>query len=106
MGEVSGKHPCELVNIIKNDEAVAIEIRDTGIGISQQDLPHVFERFYRTDKSRSRATGGFGIGLTIAKSIVKAHGGRITVASEVGKGSIFTVILPIKPELYKNNTNN
>ncbi|MGE5495954.1 MAG: sensor histidine kinase [Burkholderiales bacterium] len=93
------------VNIIKNDEAVAIEIRDTGIGISQQDLPHVFERFYRTDKSRNRATGGFGIGLTIAKSIIKAHGGDITAASEEGKGSTFTVFLTFQTKLHKNHTN-
>jgi signal transduction histidine kinase len=77
------------------DKDASIEISDTGIGIPKEDQAHVFERFYRTDKSRSRATGGAGIGLTIAKSIVKAHGGEISVSSEEGKGSTFTVILPV-----------
>jgi signal transduction histidine kinase len=92
------------VNVKKDEETAAIEVSDTGAGISKQDLPHIFERFYRTDRSRSRATGGFGIGLTIAKSIVKAHGGDITASSEEGKGSTFTVILPVKTDLHKNHT--
>lgn len=71
-----------------------IMVSDTGIGIASEDLPHIFERFYRTDKSRARQTGGSGIGLTIAKSIVDAHKGSLTVASEPGCGSTFTVILP------------
>lgn len=71
-----------------------ISVSDTGIGISAKDLPHVFERFYRTDESRTRASGGMGIGLAIVKATVKAHGGTITVESEEGKGSEFKVILP------------
>ena len=78
------------------DEA-EVRVEDSGAGISQEDLPHVFERFYRVDKSRSRATGGVGLGLTIARRLVEAHGGKIAVQSEVGKGSAFTFTLPVKP---------
>ena len=68
-------------------------VADTGIGIPPEDLPHVFERFYRSDKSRSRRTGGSGIGLTIAAAIVKAHGGEITAESGNGGGSVFRVVV-------------
>lgn len=71
-----------------------LRVEDEGIGIAEEELKLIFERFYRTDKSRSRQTGGAGIGLTIAKAIVQAHGGKILAESEVGKGSSFTVILP------------
>jgi signal transduction histidine kinase len=69
-----------------------VTVADTGIGIPSEDLPHIFERFYRTDKSRSRATGGSGVGLTIAAAIVQAHGGTVRAESGDG-GSIFTVII-------------
>lgn len=72
----------------------AIRVEDDGIGIAEEDLNLIFERFYRTDKSRNRKTGGAGIGLTIAKTIVQAHGGSILVESKVGYGSRFTVVLP------------
>ena len=71
-----------------------IRIRDTGMGIPHEDLPHIFERFYRADKSRNRMTGGSGIGLAIVKSIVDAHKGNIMVQSEINKGSEFIVTLP------------
>lgn len=71
-----------------------IQVEDEGIGIAQEDQKYIFERFYRTDQSRNRKTGGAGIGLAITKSIVQAHGGTITVESEVGHGSRFTVRLP------------
>lgn len=76
---------------------VAFTVTDTGSGIAPEDLPHVFERFYRADSSRSRATGGSGLGLTITRRLVEAHGGRITATSAVGQGSEFTFTLPIAP---------
>ncbi len=76
-------------------EAVILAVQDTGIGLSAEHLPHVFTRFYRVDKSRARASGGSGIGLTIARSIIEAHGGKIWVESAgVGKGSTFFFTLP------------
>lgn len=80
------------------DLEIQISIRDTGIGIAPDHLPHLFTRFYRADKSRSRARGGSGIGLTIARHLVEAHGGRIWATSPgLGKGSTFTFTLPIAP---------
>jgi signal transduction histidine kinase len=74
---------------------VCLSVADTGIGIASEHLPHLFTRFYRVDKSRSRAGGGSGIGLTIARHLVEAHGGRIWAASPgLGQGSTFHVSLP------------
>lgn len=75
-------------------ESVRIEIRDTGLGIAKNDLPHIFERFYRADAARSRETGGAGLGLAIAKWIVERHDGHIEAESEFGKGSTFRIRLP------------
>jgi histidine kinase len=73
-----------------------VEVRDTGIGVSPEHLPHVFERFYRVDKSRSRAGGGSGIGLTIARHLVTAHGGHMWANSPgLDKGSTFGFSLPL-----------
>jgi signal transduction histidine kinase len=77
------------------ESEVEISVRDTGAGIPAEDIPYVFERFYRADKSRSRATGGAGLGLAIARQLVEAHGGRIWVESTEGQGSTFTFALPI-----------
>jgi signal transduction histidine kinase len=74
--------------------AVEVQVADTGEGISAKDLPRVFERSYRSERSRSRQSGGAGLGLSIAKGIVEAHGGRIRVNSEPGQGSIFSFTLP------------
>lgn len=74
---------------------VLIEVADTGTGIAPGDLPHVFDRFWRADKSRTRATGGSGLGLAIVRNLVQAHGGTVGVESERGKGSVFTVRLPV-----------
>lgn len=82
------------IAVSKSGEGVEVSVTDTGIGIETQDLPHVFDRFYRTDKSRARATGGAGLGLTIAKRLVEVHGGRIGVQSESGRGSRFWFYLP------------
>lgn len=74
---------------------VEVNVSDTGEGIPAEDLPHIFERFYRVDKSRARATGGSGLGLTIAKRLIEAHGGTITVQSRLGKGSCFSFTVPV-----------
>lgn len=84
----------------KENESI-IYCTDSGIGIAKEDIPFVFNRFYRTDKSRSRDNGGLGVGLSIAKALVEAHDGVITVESESGKGSTFTIRLPVKTELLE-----
>ena len=74
-------------------DKVLVEVEDNGIGIAKGDLPRVFERFYRTDKGRSREQGGTGLGLAIVKHIIENHGEKVSVRSELGKGSTFTFTL-------------
>ncbi|WP_423799629.1 sensor histidine kinase [Neobacillus sp. SAB-20_R2A] len=81
------------IKVAENNETIQITIQDQGIGIPPEDLPYIFDRLYRVDKSRSRATGGFGLGLSIVKQLVEAHGGEITVESKVGQGTCFIIIL-------------
>ena len=84
------------VNVVVREEAdeVMASVNDSGIGIASEDLPRIFERFYRVDKGRSRGTGGTGLGLSIVKHIVEAHGGRVNVESALNVGSTFTIRLP------------
>jgi len=84
------------VTVEKNESAGLVRIKDTGIGIPKEEQKKIFERFYRTDKSRSRETGGVGLGLSIAEWIVRAYHGRIEVESELNQGSTFTVYLPVQ----------
>ena len=82
------------ISVQDAEEGVRISVTDTGKGIGPNDLPHIFDHFYRADPSRSRISGGTGLGLSIVKSLVEAHGGRVTVSSAVDAGSTFTVTLP------------
>jgi len=94
---VAHTHKGGTINVaaITQGDWVEVCVSDTGEGIPAEDLPNIFERFYRVDRSRARATGGSGLGLTIARRLVEAHGGEIAVQSELGKGSSFSFTLPI-----------
>lgn len=82
------------ITLSEAEDSVVLSIEDNGIGIPEEEIPYIFERFYRADKSRNRMTGGSGIGLAIVKSVVAAHGGTVDVASKLNKGSCFTITLP------------
>ncbi|MBR0167926.1 MAG: hypothetical protein IJQ08_04590 [Synergistaceae bacterium] len=81
------------LRLYARDKEAVIEVADTGIGISPEDLPNIFERFWRADESRTRVTGGSGVGLAIVKATVEAHGGKISAVSKKGEGTCFTVSL-------------
>ena len=83
------------LSVFRDGDWARLEVSDTGIGIAPEDLPHLFDRFYRVDKARSMARGGTGLGLAIVKGIVEQHGGKVTVTSQPGKGSAFTVWLKL-----------
>jgi signal transduction histidine kinase len=91
----TGREGSITVRAQRKADDVIVSVADTGEGISTADLPNIFERFYRVDKSRARSTGGSGLGLTIAKRLVEAHGGKIWAESEPGKGSTFSFTLPV-----------
>ena len=96
------------VNMKTTDDQMILSISDQGLGIPKEDLPKIFDRFYRVDKARSRAQGGTGLGLAIAKEIIKQHKGFIWAKSEYGKGSTFTIVLPydkdaVKEEIWEMN---
>jgi two-component system, OmpR family, phosphate regulon sensor histidine kinase PhoR len=84
------------IKVEKFEKSISIGVKDSGIGIAQENIPRLFERFFRVDKIKSRNIGGTGLGLSIVKQIVKAHKGIITIKSEIGIGSNFTIILPVE----------
>jgi signal transduction histidine kinase len=83
------------ITAVSRDEAVQVSVRDTGEGIAPEHIPHIFDRFYRADPSRDRASGSAGLGLAIAKAVVELHHGRIWVESQPGMGAVFTFTLPV-----------
>ena len=89
------------VTMKTTDDQMILSISDQGLGIPKQDLPRIFDRFYRVDRARSRAQGGTGLGLSIAKEIIKQHKGFIWAKSEYGKGSTFTIVLPYDKDTVK-----
>lgn len=89
------------VSMKTTDDQMILSISDQGLGIPKQDLPRIFDRFYRVDRARSRAQGGTGLGLAIAKEIIKQHNGFIWAKSEYGKGSTFTIVLPYDKDAVK-----
>jgi signal transduction histidine kinase len=86
-----------MIDISRKDHVVAVEIRDNGIGIAKKDIPHIFNRFYRADESRSKSNAsGYGLGLSIAKKIIDEYRGSISVKSKIDEGTTFTIKLPTK----------
>jgi two-component system sensor histidine kinase SenX3 len=85
------------INLQRQNGKALLSVNDSGIGIPAKDLPRIFERFYRVDRARARETGGTGLGLSIVRHIAESHGGSVTADSELGRGSTFTVSLPVRP---------
>jgi two-component system sensor histidine kinase BaeS len=84
------------IRLVKEHDDACLAVRDTGVGIASEHLPHIFDRFYRADAGRSRDSGGTGLGLSIVRWVVEAHGGTVCADSEPGHGSTFTVRLPVE----------
>ncbi|MBZ9686570.1 HAMP domain-containing protein [Clostridium estertheticum] len=82
------------ITLVQTEKHIVIKVKDNGLGIAEKDLPYIFERFYRSDLSRNKNSGGSGIGLTITKSLVEAHNGKIFVESQLGAGTTFTIEFP------------
>ena len=91
------------LSLARQEHVAALSVADSGTGISAEDLPYIFERFYRADRSRSRNRGGAGLGLAIVKWIAEAHSGQVAVESTPGAGSRFTIMLPLsdQPAVYQ-----
>jgi signal transduction histidine kinase len=85
-------------------DRIVIEVEDTGVGISAEDLPRIFDRFYRADQARSREIQGSGLGLSIARWIAEIHKGQIEVASTIGVGSLFRIVLPLAATVPVNDS--
>jgi len=83
------------ITLSRSDNKAVLEIKDTGVGISEEHLPFIFERFYRVDKARSRLSGCSGLGLAICKGVIEKHNGTITVQSIFGEGTTFQIQLPV-----------
>ena len=94
----AGEDSVVTIGVGRFGASVEVSVVDTGPGIAPEDLPHVFERFYRVDRSRSRSEGGSGLGLAIAKEVVEAHGGRIWAESGQDEGAVFTLRVPVSPD--------
>jgi signal transduction histidine kinase len=92
------------VSARQSDGRIILAVQDDGPGIAEEDLPFVFERFWRGDKSRSRGSGGSGIGLAIVKQLVELHGGTVSVESEEGEGAVFRVSLPLEGDMRPSST--
>jgi signal transduction histidine kinase len=84
------------ISLYRNDISFYYSVKDKGIGISKDKLPKIFDRFYRADESRTKETGGYGLGLSIARIVVQGHHGSITVKSKEGAGSTFTIQIPLR----------
>ena len=87
-----------VLSVMEDGNEMVVKVADNGIGIPPVDLPHIFERFYRVDKGRSRASGGTGLGLSIVKHIIQSHGGAVHAESELGKGTTIVIRLPLNQD--------
>ena len=100
----AGKNGSVSVRLKKSSHNAVLTVQNTGAPIPEKDQAHVFERFYRTDESRVRKEGGYGLGLSIAKTIIDHHKGKISLASGLETGTVFTVILPLSSRQHLNKT--